>query len=250
MGLAVILFGIFLFHTTPVSGAPECLVGKAASCAKGLICAKINAKGETACLEERPEAPLVLEFPFKGPIEVECTQGIQNPQGTHGFSNILFALDLRTDYARPPGTIKASVDGTVYTFSECKAPKGTPSQSDIDNCGMGFGNYVNIVTNTGHVVLFAHLADVAVKDGQTVKKGAVLGTEGATGQAGHRHLHWQVTELGPSPEKEQKAKPASGRSVPFRFAVVDKNGKRKTISVTDLHCPHSNHSDVRIFSKE
>lgn len=42
------------------------------------------------------------------------------------------------------------------------------------------------------MVLYAHLRRVFVKDGDKIQPGDLLGEEGKTGLAGHRHLHMSV----------------------------------------------------------
>jgi len=42
------------------------------------------------------------------------------------------------------------------------------------------------------VTMYCHLSKVAVKQGQTVKKGDYLGDVGMTGRVSGPHLHWAV----------------------------------------------------------
>ena len=53
------------------------------------------------------------------------------------------------------------------------------------------GNYLAI-EGPGYKVAYAHLSRYAVDDGQTVKRGDVIGYVGATGQASGPHLHYEV----------------------------------------------------------
>ena len=54
------------------------------------------------------------------------------------------------------------------------------------------GNYIIINHNNGYYSLYAHLAGFNVKEGQTVSKGAVIGTMGKTGFATGVHLHYAI----------------------------------------------------------
>ena len=63
----------------------------------------------------------------------------------------------------------------------------------------GYGNVVLIKDSNGAGHLYAHLDTVAVKKAQKVKKGQVIGTQGATGQVTGSHLHYEIRKkLSPS----------------------------------------------------
>ena len=51
-----------------------------------------------------------------------------------------------------------------------------------------------VMVDHGHGVhsVYAHLAEVRVREGQRLGQGDVLGTVGATGRATGAHLHWGV----------------------------------------------------------
>src|SRR5690606_29001204 len=65
----------------------------------------------------------------------------------------------------------------------------------LGKTGTGLGNYGNVVlikdkNSCGQ--LYAHLDSVKVKTGDEVKKGQVIGTQGATGRVTGSHLHYEV----------------------------------------------------------
>ncbi len=60
----------------------------------------------------------------------------------------------------------------------------------------GYGNLVRINHNNGMETLYAHLASIDVKVGQTVTKGQKIGVMGATGNSTGIHLHFEVYENG------------------------------------------------------
>jgi murein DD-endopeptidase MepM/ murein hydrolase activator NlpD len=55
-----------------------------------------------------------------------------------------------------------------------------------------YGNMVIVDHGLGLMTLYAHLSDIAVKVGQTVQKGELLGRSGETGLAGGDHLHFAM----------------------------------------------------------
>ena len=59
-----------------------------------------------------------------------------------------------------------------------------------------YGNYVKIKHNDGYYTLYAHIkyGTVTVKNGDTVKRGQVLGYMGSTGYSTGAHLHWEVRD--------------------------------------------------------
>ncbi|WP_024469436.1 peptidoglycan DD-metalloendopeptidase family protein [Treponema pedis] len=85
------------------------------------------------------------------------------------------------DIAAPVGTqIKATLDGTVaYT-----------------GVSVIYGNYVIISHGGGYQSMYGHLSAVAVKRGQTVNQGGIIGKVGNTGRSTGPHLHFSVYKNG------------------------------------------------------
>ena len=60
----------------------------------------------------------------------------------------------------------------------------------------GYGNYVVVDHGNGNTTLYAHMNSRAVKAGDVVKQGQVLGYVGTTGRSTGNHLHYEIREKG------------------------------------------------------
>jgi len=65
-----------------------------------------------------------------------------------------------------------------------------------DSYGGGLGYYVRIRHSGGYETLYAHCSAVAVRTGENVRKGQIIGYVGNTGRSKGAHLHWEVYSNG------------------------------------------------------
>jgi len=60
------------------------------------------------------------------------------------------------------------------------------------NYHYSYGNHVVINHNNGYMTLYGHMSRLAVKKGQTVERGQVIGYVGSTGDSTGPHVHYEV----------------------------------------------------------
>lgn len=95
--------------------------------------------------------------------------------------------------------ITAHTDGKIIKVVDYL--DGTNGVLSKDGWQTGYGNYVMIEHKNGLVTLYAHMEKVQVKEGQTVKKGTVIGFMGNTGNSFGAHLHFEVRAYNESIDK-------------------------------------------------
>ncbi|MFW6389054.1 MAG: peptidoglycan DD-metalloendopeptidase family protein [Marinilabiliaceae bacterium] len=82
------------------------------------------------------------------------------------------------DFSAPIGTeIYATGDGVV---KRAKKSHG------------GYGNHIEVDHDFGYTTIYAHMHEFNVKQGDSVKRGDVIGTVGNTGKSTGPHLHYEV----------------------------------------------------------
>ena len=86
------------------------------------------------------------------------------------------------DFSAKSGTpIYATGDGKIFKVRRSKR---------------GYGNHVIINHGYGYKTLYAHMKKYIVRQGQTVKRGEVIGYVGSTGTSVAPHLHYEVHKDG------------------------------------------------------
>jgi murein DD-endopeptidase MepM/ murein hydrolase activator NlpD len=130
-----------------------------------------------------PDTP--LGNPLRSPRTV-MTQGYG--VGTHAPAAIWGGVDLAIDgdgngQADPKGTADAPIYATHAGIAHVK-PDTWPA-----------GNYLAIEAD-GYKTAYAHLSRYAIRDGQQVERGDLIGYVGSTGQSTGPHLHYEVWKEG------------------------------------------------------
>ncbi|HEV3234399.1 MAG TPA: M23 family metallopeptidase [Candidatus Dormibacteraeota bacterium] len=159
--------------------------------------AKLSAIGS---LSSAQLAAMRRHQPFIIPLEGPMTQGF----GPTDFSleppltyNGVFYPHFHTgfDIAAPLDTpVHAAADGVIALATATQDSQGHLT---------GYGNYVVIAHPDGFFTLYGHLDTVAVKEGQVVHQGEIIGQEGSTGLSTGPHVHFEIrhngTFLDPAP---------------------------------------------------
>lgn len=86
------------------------------------------------------------------------------------------------DFAAPTGT-------EIYATGKGRVVK-------VDYTTGGYGNRIIVDHGYGYQTLYAHMSAFAVKQGETVQRGQVIGYVGNTGKSVGPHLHYEVHKNG------------------------------------------------------
>jgi len=114
--------------------------------------------------------------------------------GTHD------GIDLRAAVGTP---VRAALAGTILEIN----------QGAVPNCQ--YGKWVLVKHVNGLTTLYAHLSEIAVKKGQAVGTGQVVGFAGSTGYATGPHLHFTVYASQALSFKQYTCKSGSVVTVPI-----------------------------------
>jgi len=85
------------------------------------------------------------------------------------------------------------IGGVGYTTNVLATKAGVVITSKLSS---SYGNYVVISHGPGNTTLYAHMSSRAVKEGDTVTQGQIIGVTGNTGISRGAHLHYEITENG------------------------------------------------------
>lgn len=111
------------------------------------------------------------------------------------------------DISAPKGAqVIATRDGKV-TRATTACSHNYAKPINTDSCGGGYGNHIYIDHGDGYTSRYAHLTQLNVKVGDTVKQGQVIGTVGSTGNSTGFHLHFEIRNGSTVLDPEQYVNP-------------------------------------------
>jgi murein DD-endopeptidase MepM/ murein hydrolase activator NlpD len=123
---------------------------------------------------DRPFGPPLVAGPFAVPLEVEPSGGYGDQRVYNGkVTGVHYGLDLPSPAGTPVG---AGGDGQVVLARDCYMS----------------GKTVLIWHGAGVFTASFHLSTMAVKVGDLVRRGELIGRVGSTGRSTGPHLHWGV----------------------------------------------------------
>ena len=137
-----------------------------------------------------------VEENFRRIAEVLGTEGYILPPMTNPMKNYSFAQTGASIGSRINPFYKVPVQ---HNGLDMIAPSGEPVYASADgvvksvtHSRKGLGNVVEIDHGNGYVTRYAHLADIEVRKGRKVRRGARIGYVGVSGNSFAPHLHYEV----------------------------------------------------------
>jgi murein DD-endopeptidase MepM/ murein hydrolase activator NlpD len=127
--------------------------------------------------------------------------------GSGKGSSSPFGPPLRGDFRMSSG-FKRGSGGSIYRSGgghsgmDFAAPAGTPIYAThsgyVSSAGWGgrYGNQVVLSGSGGLGTRYAHASRLAVKSGQYITRGQIIGYVGSTGNSSGNHLHYEVLQGG------------------------------------------------------
>ena len=127
-------------------------------------------------------------------------------------------MDQLTSYPFFGVPIYAAADGIVVEATDGMAEQVPGPPQGCDGGTRWPGNHIVVDRGDGNFALYAHIktGTVAVKAGDHVKTGDVIGRLGNTGNSSAPHLHFHVMD-GPSP--------LAARGLPYEFTKFQSAGR-------------------------
>lgn len=131
----------------------------------------------------KQQGAAVRQIPSVQPVDNGKLTGMVASFGrrVHPFYKVL-RMHTGVDYALPVGSpVYATADGTVRTIKRSER---------------GYGNMIVVEHGELYSTSYAHLEKINVRQGQSVRRGDVIGEVGNTGLSMAPHLHYEVLYKG------------------------------------------------------
>jgi murein DD-endopeptidase MepM/ murein hydrolase activator NlpD len=132
---------------------------------------------------------------IKGKEQVLASIPAIQPVSNKDLRRIASGFGMRID---PIYKIPKMHEGLDFT-----APVGTPvyatgnaTVSTVEYSRSGYGNHIILSHRVGYQSLYGHLSRIAVRQGQKVNRGDLIGYVGSTGKSTAPHLHYEVWKNG------------------------------------------------------
>jgi murein DD-endopeptidase MepM/ murein hydrolase activator NlpD len=133
-----------------------------------------------------------------------CTS-MSETQKSNDVSSIVFEYPLRSPsrfskgFGEQPSLFSSEENATIFhpgidlavrsNTSVLASFGGTVTETGFD---LLYGNFIRLKHEGGYETFYAHLQEVKVKSGQSVRKGSVIGKSGNTGFSTGPHLHFGI----------------------------------------------------------
>jgi murein DD-endopeptidase MepM/ murein hydrolase activator NlpD len=163
--------------------------------------------GETDYYDEK--ARPLQSFFLKAPLNFSRISSRYSPRRYHPVQK-RWKAHKGTDYAAPTGTpIWSTANGVVIASSYTS----------------GNGNYVKVKHNGTYTTQYLHMSKRAVKKGQRVKQGDIIGYVGSTGLATGPHVCYRFwvngRQVDPFRQNLPSAEPIEEKYIPSYFAAIE-----------------------------
>ena len=153
----------------------------------------MNSAGKIKVLEDRAAR---IEDNFRQIIGLVQAEGFIAPPMMNPLEEFSFAQTGASTGERINPFYKVKI---MHNGLDLIAPAGDPVYAaadgyvkDVVKSRKGLGNVVTIDHDNGYVTRYAHLADIEVRKGRKVRKGARIGYVGVSGNSFAPHLHYEV----------------------------------------------------------
>jgi murein DD-endopeptidase MepM/ murein hydrolase activator NlpD len=141
------------------------------------------------------EKEFISESVIQKPVNQIIVRGTRRDSSSHIVGTGRFMWPVQGRITSPYG----SRSGGFHTGVDIAAPRNTPIRAADDGTvtvalysRSGYGNRVEVSHGNGYSTLYAHCNSLAVRQGETVKKGQIIAYVGSTGRSSGDHLHFEI----------------------------------------------------------